>query len=446
MPSSNINSHRNETFVLTKKSHIALAIAAFAVTSLAAFADDRPASTTAPEIAAGDTLKLSFYEPLAVEKWKSTQGANRGPSFYLHTEFSGEYTVAPDLSITLPMLGRVVLAHRTPEQVGQEVTKLFDKLIGDDGFVSATVSARRPVYIVGAVKNPGAYPYSFGLTPLSVVALAGDVLHQEPDRWALVEAVQVAGKRISATERLQRVLAQSAVLQAELNDTPVQPSAQLIRLAGQQRADNLIAEEQTRRRPVIAAQAERASVLQIAVKTAEQHVEIDEKRLPALQIGIDMRQSRATSLTTLLRSGHLDRAVVSQAESDLVDAQDRSAGVLAAIASDQQNLATARNNAAKVASDVKAELDQKLAELQREIDTLVPEVNSDAGIIHLLRPTDTSRDELHFEIVRGSEVISADITTPLEPGDVVRVTPLRPITVGDASEGRNGYRAMQPPE
>jgi hypothetical protein len=145
-----------------------------------------------------------------------------------------------------------------------------------------------------------------------------------------------------------------------------------------------------------------------------------------------------------MNDGHLDRTIVIQAQSDLADAQDRRAGALTSIATDQNRLANARTDAAKFASDTKAELAQKVADLQREIDTLSPEVSTDAGVMQLLRPSDPSSDgDLRFEIVRGLDVLSADITTRLDPGDVVRVMSLHPTAMGSTTDPRRGFMASQ---
>jgi protein involved in polysaccharide export with SLBB domain len=405
--------------------------------------NDHPPPPTADVIAVGDKLKLSFFEPLAADKWSEGRSSQPGPSFYLRTEFSGDYVVAPDWSVTVPVIGRAIMAHRTAEDVANDLTKPFDKLIGHAGFVTVTIVSRLPIYVVGPVKTPGSYPFSPGLTPLSAVALAGGVLTQEPDRWALVEAVQMAGKRASSVERLKQVLAQYAVLRAELDGKPATVPDQLVRLVGEQGARELVATESARRAPVLASQALRAHGFQSAIDAAQQAICIDQSRLAPLQESINARQLRANALASLMHAGRIDRTMVIQAQSEVVDGQDRRAEVLTSIATDQNRLANARLDAAVSASDTKAELEQKVADLKREIGTLNPEVSADASVMQLLRPSDPSSDDLRMEIVRGSDVLSADITTLLDPGDVVRVMPLHPMVVGSATDSRRGYLASR---
>jgi polysaccharide biosynthesis/export protein ExoF len=394
--------------------------------------DHPPPPPTADVITVGDKLKLSFYEALAADKWSEGRNGQPGPSFYLRAEFSGEYVVAPDWSVTVPVIGRVVVAHRTAEDIANDLTIPFDKLLGHAGSVIATIVSRSPIYIVGPVKTPGAYPFAPGLTPLSAVALAGGVLNQEPDRQALVEAMQMVGKRASSVARLQRVLPQFAVLRAELDGKAVTVPDQLVGLVGEPRARDLAATETARRAAVLAAQADRAHGFQSAIDTEQQAISIDQSRLPPLQESIKARQVRVNGLASLMNDGNSERSTVLQAQSELVQVQDRQAEVLTLIATDQNRLANARIDAAKFASDTKAELEQKVTDLQREIDTLSPEVSTDASVMRLLQPSDsTSGDDLRFEIVRGSDVLSADITTRLDPGDVVRVMSPRQTAVSN---------------
>jgi len=410
--------------------------------------NDHPPPPTAELIAVGDKLKLSFFEPLTADKWSQGRNGQPSPGFYLRTEFSGEYLVEPDWSVTVPLIGRVIVAHRKVDDVAHDLTEPFDKLIGHAGFVTAAITSRSPIYVVGPVKAPGAYPFSPGLTPLSAVALAGGLPNQEVDRWALtqrlIEAVRVAGQRAAAVERLQRVLAQHAALRAELDGKPATVPDQLVRLAGEQGARDLVATETARRVPLLATQADRAHSFQLAIDAAQQAISIDQGRLAPLQESINTNKAHNDALASLMNEGHLNRNNLIQAQSELVNAQDRRSEVLTSIATDQNRLANAHIDAAKFAGDTKAELEQKVADLQREIDTLSPEVSADAGVMQLLRPSDPSSDgDLRFEIVRGSDVLSADVTTRLDPGDVVRVMPLHPIAVGSATDSSRGYIASR---
>jgi exopolysaccharide production protein ExoF len=373
----------------------------------------------------GDKLQISFYEPLKNlndSKWNAIGKAQLpGPSYYLHPELSGEYRVQSDWNVTVPMIGVVRAAYRSASELQTALTTSFENLIGHTGYVSVVILERRPIYITGSVKQPGAYKYEPGLTPLALVALAGGERGQE-DRWAVVEAVQFAGKEQAFVDRLRRVLAEAAVLRAELNDTAIEVPSKLVDLCGQQQAEALIAAEQARRRPVVQTVADRRKALQLAVDSAQKALSIDTSRLPNLGDGVAVRKNRLASLETLFARGTAHNVQVEQAVGELSDAKDRQAALEAAIQEDERRLASAKIDVAKFEAETKVDLSHELAERQREIDELAPNAAAYGGVVSLLKPQSDSGDRaLHFEIVRGKNVFSADITTNLEPGDVLQV-------------------------
>ena len=184
----------------------------------------------------GDRLKLSFYEPLSIPDkgdWTSIGKPQLpGPSYYQHPELSGDYSIQSDWTISIPIIGTVIVAHRDAKDVEADLTKAFERIIGHSGFMSISVVERKPLYIIGPVKQQGSYKYEPGLTPLNLVALAGGVLRNQEERWGVVEAVREAGKEEAATDRLCLLLAQNAVLRAELHSAPIALPAQLVRTQG----------------------------------------------------------------------------------------------------------------------------------------------------------------------------------------------------------------------
>src|SRR5712692_10403363 len=88
-------------------------------------------------------------------------------------ELSGEMTVDGSGSIMLPFVG--------PIQIEDLSVLACQQLIRDrlaDGFlkepvVSVRISEPRPLYVLGDVRAPGAYPFRYGSIVQSAVALAG---------------------------------------------------------------------------------------------------------------------------------------------------------------------------------------------------------------------------------------------------------------------------------
>ena len=113
----------------------------------------------AEKIRRGDPIKLAFYELLEVteDKWgkerqrleQPTKGIQQG------TEFSSEYLVNQEGSISVPILGAFPAASLSQEQLEQSVQCSFTAFLGRKGFVNILNITRQPVYVVGGVKNSG---------------------------------------------------------------------------------------------------------------------------------------------------------------------------------------------------------------------------------------------------------------------------------------------------
>lgn len=95
---------------------------------------------------------------------------------YGEEDLSTNYRVAQDGTIDFPYVGRVVVAELEPTQVAD----LLESRLRDDGvLVNPQVSVlvteynSKRISVSGAVRNPGNYPVSPGLTALQAVQLAG---------------------------------------------------------------------------------------------------------------------------------------------------------------------------------------------------------------------------------------------------------------------------------
>ncbi len=390
-----------------------------------------PAPTVAPApapltFAVGDTLQISFYEPFDNDaKWQALGRVREpGPSFYRHDEISGDYTVAPDWTISVPVIGNVVVAHHTAAEIEAILGKDFTKAVGGPGFVNVSIAERKPLYVIGWVSKPGVYGFEPDMTPLDLVALAGGYrTTSPPDIMSGIEAVQETAKQIAALDQLSHALAHYSVLKAEINNTKAEPTQQLIDLVGETSAESLVREEQARRMALVRVRAAQLEALQIAVDAAENALVIDQGRLQPTKDAIGVHLARLSSLSTLSHEGLVAQLQLDEGQDSVSDYQDRQQNVLSAIAEDQHQLALARVEIAKFVADTEVDLNQQLDECQSDIDDLTPTVTAGAEVIRLLAlqnaPDDSSA--MRFSIVRGGQLIAADVTTGLQPGDVLQV-------------------------
>ena len=85
---------------------------------------------------------------------------------------SGDYVVAPDGKITLPLAGGLTAAGLTVPQLQDAVVATLKNGFVQDLKVAITTADLRPYYILGEVKKPGKYSYTPDLTVMAAVATA----------------------------------------------------------------------------------------------------------------------------------------------------------------------------------------------------------------------------------------------------------------------------------
>ncbi|HEX7761887.1 MAG TPA: polysaccharide biosynthesis/export family protein [Caulobacteraceae bacterium] len=91
---------------------------------------------------------------------------------YGEETLTGEFMVAADGDVSLPLIGNVHAGGLTLKVFQQHVQDALGQGYLKDPRVSVEVLNYRPYYILGEVNKPGDYPYTQGLTVLNAVATA----------------------------------------------------------------------------------------------------------------------------------------------------------------------------------------------------------------------------------------------------------------------------------
>jgi polysaccharide export outer membrane protein len=128
---------------------------------------DQPATTILAPIQAGDRINVIVYgEP----------------------NLTGFYDVSPAGTLSLPLIGSVRAAGRTPASVEREITGRYRR--GNylqDPKITVSVVIFRPFYVMGEAKNPGQYPYYNGLNVLTAISTAGGLTYRASRSTVLVQ-------------------------------------------------------------------------------------------------------------------------------------------------------------------------------------------------------------------------------------------------------------------
>jgi polysaccharide export outer membrane protein len=146
----------------------------------------RPSGAGAP----GNPANLSLPLPVPGaqdDSYRMGSGDKLRVVVYGEEDLGGEYLVAGDGSVQLPLLGQMRAAGLTVHEFQNMVgAKFVSEGYLKDPRVSVEVQNYRPFYIIGEVKSPGQYPFVSGMNVLNAVALAGGYTYRADERQLYV--------------------------------------------------------------------------------------------------------------------------------------------------------------------------------------------------------------------------------------------------------------------
>ncbi len=95
---------------------------------------------------------------------------------YRHAEFSRKAVIRPDGFISVPLLGDVKAAGRTPHELSEDLVKRFSERIKNPEVTIMVENPPEPmVYVLGDVGGPRALPLRQAKTVAQALALSGNV-------------------------------------------------------------------------------------------------------------------------------------------------------------------------------------------------------------------------------------------------------------------------------
>jgi polysaccharide biosynthesis/export protein ExoF len=391
-----------------------------------------PPDSGADAFRVGDKLRIDFYQRLELDEEKWGRPRSPRPSFQQRTEFSGDYVINDDGTLSLPLIGSFAAAKHTGHDLENVLEHTAEERLGGKGFVTISVIEHQPVYVLGPVKNPGSFKYASGMTVLHAVALAGGLDRANLEPWQRVESVRENGKEQDALSRTTQLMALAAVLKSEHDNSPIEVPPRLTEIVGAEQAGRLIEEQKEHRQTAVWLRRNRESAAKTAFDNAKNEVAILSDGTKPLDDIIKLRSERVDNVKSLIRNNVLANSMLVQAQSDLSDVQERKQTTLSAVALAKQRLATAEQDMARQHAQSLAEIEQEITTTDKAIADGERELQASKGVLKVLskgagarRDTMLTESDVAYEIVRrgpqGATVIAAAGTSLLEPGDLVRV-------------------------
>jgi polysaccharide export outer membrane protein len=378
---------------------------AFASASLA----DSPKGSEAYALAPGDRITLTVVG---------------------QPEFSGEMTVDGSGNVMLPIIGPIQIEDLTVLGSQQLIRDRLADGILKEPVVSVRISEPRPLYVLGDVRAPGAYPFRYGSTVQSAVALAGGFGIAGPLQSAVMSEFLSADERVRQLAFEQTaLLIREARLKAQRDGNEPFLPPDLPSSMNEKEAAALVAGE-------TATLASQAAILKA-------QIELLNGQKPRLQKEIDAINAQIATVKNRLEFVKDETSRSAQLVKQGLGVHASEVQMKLQEANEETNLWSLAAQLSRLQMDI-GELDikieeaeaafkkQTLAELQnvhqrlaeltvtlpsaREIRDFKQQQAEKAAGIETARSINITRTR-HGQVI----VFEASETTPLEPGDVVDI-------------------------
>lgn len=374
-----------------------------------------------------DKVRLKVYE------WRASRDV-----IFEWTALNDSFVVGADGMLFLPFVGQIRAQGTAPGDLSRAIgDRLMQNMgLGRQPDVAVEIVQYRPFYIVGYVTQPGEFPYRPGLTVLQALSIAGGLRTHEEDMSRLEREV-ISGQGDVGLLALSNVnlLARKARLESELaGSDEIAFPADL-----KDRASNeTVAMAMEQERKIFAV---RKDAMTTQLRSLHELRDFLEKELASLEEQLTFRdkqieliQKELAGVSTLVQKGlavaprELSlEGTVAQMQSDRLAAETSLLQARQEISKTDIEILNLGNSQANEVAAALRETQLQLNEVTSKADTavqLLHETEVTAPALLALRER-SERAKPIFKIVRttdsGSEELAAEETTPIEPGDTVKI-------------------------
>jgi len=388
--------------------------------------------------ASAEEYRLGVMDKLRIRvaEWQTAEGAIRDWS-----AVSGDYSIGADGALSLPFIGQLQADGRTAAELSVEIGKKMQVLFGLKDLPSASVEIAeyRPVYLSGEVQTPGAYPYAPGLTVLKAVSFGGGLRRADPGQRFARDFLRSEGEAAVYVAERNRLLIRRARIVAEMSGAKdiempkeLEKSEEARPIMESEKA--LMTSREKRLRLQLTALADLKSLLDNEIGSLGKKSETQTRQLELVHG--DLSKMDALAEKGLAISSR--RLALEQRTADLQAALlDIDTATLKA----RQDINKAGQDETNLQNDWDAQLAQELQNTEQELDTLALKLGTSRDLMSeaLMQSSDAaslkgglSAANIGYSILRTvkgkAEEIRATETTPVLPGDVVKVDVNLPAT------------------
>ncbi|RWB07692.1 polysaccharide biosynthesis/export family protein [Mesorhizobium sp.] len=405
-----------------------LHVVAYAGMSLACMLGASAANAKEYVLGPQDKLRVKVYE------WRASRDKIFG-----WDALNDEYTVGPNGSVSLPLVGEIKAAGLTAGQVANSIGDSLMKSVGlaRKPNTAVEIVQFRPFYVVGKVTQSGEFAYRPGLTVLQALSIAGGLRTRE-DRDARFEREVIQGQGDVRLLRLSEasLLARKARLEAELSHaSDIQFPAQLT----SRTQDDVFAMLLKQERLIFQARSEGLDTQVKALRGLREFLQKELASLEAQLVFLDKQigsiQKELTAVSTLVVKGLAAAPREFSLERALAQVQSERLSAETSLLRGRQEISKTDISILELQDGRKNEVTIDLRQTQAELDALESKTKTARRLLYesavsaptlFARRADAELAAPIYTIFRpsadGSTVqIRANETSAIEPGDTIKV-------------------------
>ncbi|SCB11686.1 polysaccharide biosynthesis/export family protein [Rhizobium multihospitium] len=364
-----------------------------------------------------------------VAEWQTAEGTVRDWS-----TISGDYTVGPSGSISIPFIGDMPAVGKTTDQIADAIGLGLQKQFGlrDRPSASVEMSLFRPIYLSGEVQNPGEYPFVPSLTVLKAVSLGGGMRRADAGQRFARDFINAKGDAVVYMAERSRLLMRKARLLAELagkDDIDVPPELkQLPQTADLLASEKALMDTRSKRmKTQLQSLEDLKALLQNEVEALSKKNDTQSRQLDLAKADRDKVESLTERGLELASRRISAEQRASDLEATLLDTETASLKAKQDINKANQDEITLHNDwQSSLAQDMQ-DTDTQLETLQLKLSTsqsLMQEAVAQSADAGNLDPSGPGVS-ISYTIIRDengqSKEIQAQENTQVLPGDLIKV-------------------------
>ncbi|WFU12458.1 polysaccharide biosynthesis/export family protein (plasmid) [Rhizobium sp. CB3090] len=367
---------------------------------------------------------------IRVAEWQTAEGSVRDWS-----TISGDYTVGPSGSVSIPFIGDMPASGKTTDEIAEAIGIGLQKQFGlrDRPSASVELSQFRPIYLTGEVQNPGQYPFVPNLTVLKAVSLGGGLRRADAGQRFARDYINAKGDAVVLMAERGRLLMRKARLLAEVagkDQIDVPPELQKLPQSADLLAseDALMKARSQRMKTQLQALADLKVLLQSEVEALGKKTDTLSRQLDLAKADRDKVESLAEKGLELASRKISAEQRAADVETNLLDTDTAALNAKQSISKAEQDETTLRN-------DWQNSLAQDLQDTDTQLETLQLKLSTSQALMQeaVAQSADASNLDANgqsvnvaYTIMRDdngqTKEIPAQENTQVLPGDLIKIS------------------------